>query len=104
MATVKRDQVKQHLRLSLDDDAEDGMLDLYIDAAEECVSQFLNRPIPWNDEAGQTVDVPKSVIAAVLLTIGDLYENREGAILGTIYTANPTVRNLLNPYRVLMGV
>lgn len=104
MAIVRREQVKKHLRLSLEDASEDDILDLYGGAAEDAVSQYLNRPIPWQDGGGQDLEVPRAVVAAILLTIGDLYENREGAFIGTIHTVNPTVRSLLNPYREEMGV
>lgn len=39
--------------------------------------------------------VPKAIIAAVLLVLGDLYANREGQIVGTIVAENPTVVALL---------
>lgn len=45
-------------------------------------------------------DVPKPLIAAMKLLIGDLYENREGQIIGTIVADNPTVARLLAPYTV----
>ncbi len=42
--------------------------------------------------------------AATLLVLGDLYENREASIVGVTYEPNPSVINLLAPYRVGMGV
>lgn len=50
--------------------------------------------------------VPYSIKAAIKLVIGDLYHNREGGNLvnGAKYEINPTVRALLNPYRVDMGL
>jgi uncharacterized phiE125 gp8 family phage protein len=50
--------------------------------------------------------VPAPLKAAMLLTIGDLYENREGGIsfrggAPRAITANPTVERLLSPYRVV---
>jgi hypothetical protein len=41
----------------------------------------------------------KDIWSAILLTFGDLWENREGAIIGASHTVNPTVRNLLASYR-----
>lgn len=46
-------------------------------------------------------DVPHAIRAAMLLTVGGLYENREDAVIGSIRTDNPTVNNLLAPYRVM---
>lgn len=45
-------------------------------------------------------DVPKAITAAMKLLVGDLYENREGQIVGTIAADNPTVKRLLAPYVV----
>ena len=52
---------------------------------------------------GDAVDVPDSLKAAMLLLIGDLYENRENTIIGagnSIVQVPFSVRNLLWPYRV----
>lgn len=45
--------------------------------------------------------VPDCIKHAMLLYIGDLYENREGSIIGTIRTENPAVARLLDPERVV---
>lgn len=51
---------------------------------------------------GDADDVPAALKAAMLLMIGDLYEHREGIVVGqtaTILAENPTVSRLLAPYR-----
>ena len=51
------------------------------------------------------VDVtPKAIVQAMFLMIGDMYENREAVAQGSVYQINPTVMNLLQPYRLDMGV
>lgn len=50
---------------------------------------------------GAAADVPAPIRAAILLIIGDLYANREGQSDRAI-TVNPTVDNLLRPYRVFV--
>ncbi len=102
MAVLTLDEIKSHLRL--DGSEEDAHLTLLNDAAQDYASQHLNRAIPWHDDAGAEEPVPASVKAAILLTIGDLYENREGAFVGVSRVDNPTVLRLLNPYRVGLGV
>jgi hypothetical protein len=46
-------------------------------------------------------------MSAALLIVGDLYENREGAVVAKAssvsITPNPAVVNLLYPYRVEIG-
>ncbi len=44
--------------------------------------------------------VPFSLKAAMLLMIGDLYANRESAIVGTIYANTGAIENLCHPYRM----
>lgn len=44
--------------------------------------------------------VPESVRATLLLIIGDLYEHREGQMVGTTVLQNRTVERLLNRYRL----
>ncbi len=51
-----------------------------------------------------TNPLPKPIRFAMMLVIGDLYANREAAVTGTTYTVNPTVQNLLQFYRLNMGV
>lgn len=40
----------------------------------------------------------------ILLTLGDMWENREGQIVGQSYSVNQTVDNLLHPYRRQLGI
>lgn len=53
---------------------------------------------------GSPNDFPLAIKQAMLLVIGDLYQNREGQFVGVSATVNPTVMNLLTPYRVSMGI
>jgi uncharacterized phiE125 gp8 family phage protein len=48
--------------------------------------------------------VPKALWEAMLLAIGDMYENRENGIVGVSYADNPAYDRLVFPYRVnLLG-
>lgn len=44
-------------------------------------------------------NVPEDIKSAIKLVIGDLFENREGKIVGTIQSTNPAVKMLLARYR-----
>lgn len=48
------------------------------------------------------VDVPPSLKAALLLMVGDLYENAEAQVVGSIIAVNQTVDNLLWPHRIVL--
>jgi uncharacterized phage protein (predicted DNA packaging) len=85
-------ETKLHLRVTQDD--EDALIQTYIEAAEEYISQFLNT---------QNFPDNSAIKAACLLTVSDLYENREGAGEKDI-KENPAVMRLLYPYRVDIGI
>ncbi|MBV2207428.1 MAG: head-tail connector protein [Pseudomonas sp.] len=103
-AMITLEDVKSHLRLDLEADSElDPQLEAMLAAAMDHASQYLNRPVPWDDAEGKPV-FPDSVRAAVLLIVGDLHENREGVVAGVSLARNPTVDRLLHFYRVGLGV
>lgn len=88
------EQARDHLRADSDAD-DDADIQMAVDAAKSVVSDYLRRPVPWVNAAGETVPVPGSVVAAAKLILGELYENREAG-------ANPLssgVRFLLWPHR-----
>ena len=92
MAIITLTEAKHHLRIT--DTSEDTILQLYIDAAEEYITTFLDR---------QYVPRNAAVKAAALLTVADLFENREGAGDKDI-KENPAVMRLLYPYRSNLGL
>lgn len=48
------------------------------------------------------VDVPQTIRQAILLMIGDMFENREESVIGTTVSALPiTAEHLLRPYRLV---
>lgn len=88
------EEARQDLRANSEDDAKIQRL---LKASIESASNFINRPIPWKDEAGVDVDVPDTVYAAILLELRALYDAPED-----IHSL--AFCNLLQPYRVGMGV
>jgi len=94
--------LKVHLRIR--HDADDADLQDKLDAAIDYAAQFIDRPIPWQDEAGADVEVPKSVGLAIKIIAAEYYANREESVVGTIYTKIPKAENMLHFYRVGLGV
>lgn len=88
MTTVTLDEVKLHMRV--DHNAEDDYIKGLILAAETHVGAFLGDALPD--------PMPAPVRAAVLLLIGDLYENRERQADRTL-SENTAYSLLLSPYR-----
>ncbi len=88
MTTVTVDEAKMHLRI--DQDFEDDYLQGLILAAETHVSMYLGDASPD--------PMPAPIKAAVLLLVGDLYENRERQGDRTL-TEGTAYALLLGPYR-----
>jgi len=113
MRLITIEQARQHCRA---DSADDAMLELYGGAAEEAAQEFLNRKV-FPDAASMAaavlagtagcdpIVVTDAIRAAVLLTLGHLYANRENVVTGTIVSEmKEGTRSLLWPYRIGLGV
>lgn len=88
MTTVTVQEAKDHLRVI--EDEEDAYIGGLVLAAEGHVAGYLGESLPN--------PMPAPVRAAVLLLVGDLYENRERQSDRALYE-NATFHLLLNPYR-----
>ncbi len=100
------DIVKTHLRVDFSD--EDELIGLYIDAAITYTESFLDRSLIKSESDRKSPDdliINDAVKAALLLTIGTLYANREQEITGSI-TAELKfgAKSLLMPYRTKLGI
>lgn len=85
------EEAKAHLRVT--HDMEDDYIHSLIEAAEGHVSQYLGDDL--------MTPMPGPVKAAVLLLVGDLYENRQKHFDRITYDNN-TYDLLLKPYRSMV--
>ena len=86
-------EVKLHLRI--DHGEEDHMLLDLIDTAADAIAHHLNMTPPL----AMPPSLPGPVRSAMLLLVGDLYENRAMQTDKPLHL-NPTYERLLAPYRV----
>lgn len=104
MPVLTLEEIKQQLRMELDDDSRDAELLSLEAAAVDHAAQYIGRAIPWLDQQDAPVEVPASVKAAIKLFIADLDQHRENTIVGTIVANREAAENLLHFYRVGMGI
>ncbi len=102
-----------HLRASADDA---DMILIYTDAAEQSAVDYLGRNVYGSAEAmaaavadetaGELPMVINAAIkAAMLLTLGHLYSNRENVVIGVSTAELPHgAHALLQPHRIGLGV
>ncbi|MBB1060422.1 head-tail connector protein [Marilutibacter spongiae] len=118
MSYVTLAEAKKHLLVIHDDD--DEIIQQYIDAAESYAAGYMNRAsiadeqeCPWlfadgcvssSSSSEPLGEVPAGVKQAVLLLVGEYYENRTQGVTGTIYSKMPAVESLLHQHRVGLGV
>lgn len=114
MDLVTIEQARAHCHAFAHDDA---MLQVYVDAAEQAAQDFLNRRVyPDADSLavavldGSAGDDPivsnSAIVAAILLIIGHLFQNREEVVVGG---GSPVqlpmgAHSLLWPHRCGIGV
>ena len=114
MSLVTDAQARAHIRIDAGED-----ITIYIGAASQAAIKFCNRNI-YVDQAAldaataagtagdNPIVVDAAIQAAVLMTLGHLYENRQTVVLAN--TAKSAValpmsaEYLLQPYRVNIGV
>ena len=87
------DEVKQHLRLNVDDGTEDELLELLILQAQTAAADFTR--VDWETVAY----VPETVRLAVLLMVSHLYEYRDSSDKAAYSTMMDAFHALLYPNR-----
>ncbi|WP_299733856.1 head-tail connector protein [uncultured Endozoicomonas sp.] len=104
MQFLTTDQIKQQCRLDLDDSTDDAYLELIGEASEQAVEAHLNRKlyadaVPDEDSNGLVINNP--VRMAMLLMVGQLYENREATSELTMKEVPLAYSYLLESYRII---
>jgi hypothetical protein len=118
MSLISLELARQHLRIDAapDDDPESLVLPIYIGAAVGAAIDFINRQVYETEAELQAavlagtagvapLVVTDTIRAAMLLTLGHFYVNREDTVVGISVVELPNgARFLLRPHRIGMGV
>lgn len=110
---VSLDLARKHVRADEDEDSE--LLEQYLAGAQQVAIDYLNRPVFATQEdldaaiaagnAGESAIVANAAIrAAILMTFGDMYKQRESVVTGVSVHELPMVQDLLRPHRLVNGV
>ncbi|AMO58117.1 hypothetical protein GZ77_20495 [Endozoicomonas montiporae] len=104
MQFLTLDQIKQQLRIELDNTDEDSYLELIGSAAESAVESYLNRSlyadeVPDDDSTGLVIK--NHIQMAMLLIVTDFHENRCDTAEQTERTVPPLAERLLSAHRII---
>lgn len=109
-AITTLETAKLHLRVEDGVTVEDTLIELWIAAAEKAAADFCNRNF-YLDDASMGADADGLVLpdepavqAAVLLTLGHLYENRTSVDTVQKQELPLGVASLLQPHRINIGM
>lgn len=90
MAVISVADIKAHLNIV--DDADDALLEQYVEAAEGWIEIFTGQALD--------VDVPAPIKQAIRMLAGSFYENREDVLVGISAESVPHgVHDLIAPFR-----
>lgn len=113
MSVISIETAMQHLRA---DGADRDLVQLLLNAAEQAAQDYLDRKFFRDtealaaavlaDEAGvDPIVINAAIVAACLLILGNLYANREDAVVGVSVVSLPNgSRSLLYPHRIGLGI
>lgn len=107
MIILTLEEIKRHLRWpDTDPDSdEDPYLEDIEAVAIDYVSNYLNKDVPYPaDDYHSAPWVSASVRHAMLIIIGDLYENRQSKFTGVSVSVMDTIQELLHFERVGLGI
>lgn len=93
---ISKELAKQHLQIDEEYTDDDNYIILLIQAAEDAVEHHLDRPL---STLLKNSVLPSSIIQAILLLIGNFYNNREPVAYGTVLKVPYTIDYLLNHYK-----
>ena len=89
---VSLELAKAHLRIG-DDESMDRLVEEYLEMAFAIAEDYTNRKL--------TLEFSAAIRAAVLLTLGTLFDNESDVLVGRSATTLPlTAEKLLQPWRV----
>lgn len=95
MAYVTLQALKQHLRVEYT--ADDEYLTTLISVAEVAIGNELGKPLSEYETDGA---IPATLVHAIKLLCGDLYNNRESVAAATLKEVPRSLDYLLQPYKV----
>ena len=87
----------------IDDESEDELLVLYVQAARKAAERFLNRALVDSEEmvTGDALALIDDIKLALMMMVGHWYTNREAVSPEQLIPVPFSYRELLEPYRFI---
>lgn len=94
---IELEDIKKHLNLDEDYTDDDSYLVYLESVAEQLVEKHIDKPL--EDMIAEEGEVPKPLLQAMLLMIGNFYDNRESISYGNAIEVPNTLQYILSMYR-----
>lgn len=94
---IELEDIKKHLNLDADYTDDDSYLVYLESVAEQLVEKHIDKTL--EDMIAEEGEVPKPLLQAMLLMIGNFYDNRESISYGNAIEVPNTLQYILSMYR-----
>lgn len=94
---IELEDIKKHLNLDEDYTDDDSYLVYLESVAEQLVEKHIDKTL--EDMIAEEGEVPKPLLQAMLLMIGNFYDNRESVSYGNAIEVPNTLQYILSMYR-----
>ena len=94
---IDLDKIKKHLNIDEDFTEDDEYIESLALVAEELVQKHIDKS--FEEIAAESGGIPKPLLHAILLFIGNLYDNRESVAYSSAIEVPTSLTYILNMYR-----
>jgi len=94
---IDLDKIKKHLNIDEDFTEDDEYIESLALVAEELVEKHIDKS--FEEIAAESGELPKPLLHAILLMIGNFYDNRESVAYSSAIEVPTSLTYILNMYR-----
>jgi len=94
---VELNRLKKHLNLDSNFTEDDDYIEFLEGVAEDLIQTHIDRKL--DEIIAEKGELPKPLLHAILLFVGNMYENRESIAYAPVYDVPKSLSYILNMYR-----